>query len=176
MSETQPKTRSDDTLAGIGGVPGRTEELLPQAGIVTWRSIIIGLILIPLNTYWIMEVEGIWHSGHPTAMSIMWNVVFNIFVLVLINLAIKRFAPRYALTQSEFIIIYVMLSLASALAGHDTLQLGIPAMTHGWCSPRKRTNGHRSSIGFCRSGSRLAISRSYARTTRARPPSTKSTS
>lgn len=132
MAEAQSKARSDDALAGIGGVPGRTEEFLPQAGIVTWRSIIIGLILIPLNTYWIMEVEGIWHSGHPTAMSIMWNVVFNIFVLVLINLAIKRFAPRYALTQSEFIIIYVMLSLASALAGHDTLQLGIPAMTHGW--------------------------------------------
>jgi len=130
MPHSSTKGQQDGLLSGIGGGPSRTDDSPPPLAVVTWRSIIIGLVLIPLNTYWIMTVEGIWHSGHPTAMSIMWNVVFNIFVLVLINLGLKRYAPKYALTQSEFIVIYVMLSLASALAGHDSLQLGIPAMTH----------------------------------------------
>lgn len=115
---------------GPGGMGADTD--YTGAGNVTFRSILIGLLLIPLNCYWIMEVEGIWHSGHPTAMSIMWNVVFNIFCLVLINMGIKKVAPRWALTQAELIVIYVMLSIASALAGHDTLQLGLPAMTHAF--------------------------------------------
>lgn len=110
---------------------------------ITWRSIILGAILIPPNCYWIMYVEGIMHSGHPTAISLFWNVVFCMLVLVIINLGIKRVAPRIALTQAEFVTLYVMLMIASALAGHDSLQLGLPAMCHpfyfatsenGWAS------------------------------------------
>ena len=97
---------------------------------ITWRSIILGAILIPPNSYWIMYVEGIWHTGHPTAMSLFWNVVFTLLVLVIINMGIKRVAPRFALTQAEFVTLYVMLMIASALAGHDSLQLGLPAMSH----------------------------------------------
>jgi len=77
-----------------------------------------------------MYVEGIWHTGHPTAMSLFWNVVFTLLVLVIINMGIKRVAPRFALTQAEFVTLYVMLMIASALAGHDSLQLGLPAMSH----------------------------------------------
>lgn len=126
-----PKKKADEEIPGLTlGLPIRAGAPPPTRSRVTWRSILIGILLIPLNTYWIMEVEGIWHTGHPTAMSIMWNVVFNVFVLTLINLLLKKFTPHKALTQGEFIVIYVMLSIASALAGHDTLQLGLPAMTH----------------------------------------------
>lgn len=121
---------SEDASPREAAAAPPTERDASPAGRVTLRSILLGILLIPLNTYWVMTVEGIWHSGHPTTMSIMWNVVFNIFVLVLLNLALKRFAPKWALTQAEFIIVYVMLSMASGLAGHDTLQLGLPAMTH----------------------------------------------
>jgi len=93
---------------------------------ITWRAIVLGVLLIPPNSYWIMYVEGIRHSGHPTAISLFWNVVFTLLVLVLLNLVVKKAAPRYALTQPEFITIFAMLTMASALAGHDSLQLGIP--------------------------------------------------
>ncbi|HIE50544.1 MAG TPA: hypothetical protein EYP85_02185 [Armatimonadetes bacterium] len=96
---------------------------------VTWRAVLLGLLLIPPNSYWVMKVEGVWHSGHPSAMSLFWNVVFTLFILLIINLGLKRFLPRYALTQGEFITVYVMLNMATALAGHDSLQLGIPAMS-----------------------------------------------
>jgi hypothetical protein len=96
---------------------------------VTLRSVLLGLFLIPINTYWVMQVEGIWHTNHCTAMSLFWNSVFCIFVLVLANLAIKRYSPRHAFTQGELIVIYVMITIATALAGHDTLQLGIPGLS-----------------------------------------------
>jgi len=87
-------------------------------------------VLIPPNCYWVMKVEGIWHWGHPTAVSLFWNVVFNLLVLVGLNFVLKRLCPRYALTQAEFITIYVMITIASALVGHDSLQLGIPNLAH----------------------------------------------
>src|SRR6185503_4439784 len=76
----------------------------------------------------VIYVEGIRHWNHCTAMSLFWNTIFCIFLLVLLNLAIKRYFPRFAFGQGEFITIYVMITLATALAGHDSLQLGYPAM------------------------------------------------
>ncbi len=103
-----------------------------KASGVTWRAISIALILIPPNVFWIWEVEGMWHSGHPTTISLFWNVVLNLFILILLNLIAKQFAPRHALTQGEMITIYAMLSIASGLVGHDSLALTVPALPHAF--------------------------------------------
>ncbi|MCX7598332.1 MAG: hypothetical protein N2512_05630 [Armatimonadetes bacterium] len=96
---------------------------------VTLRAIVLGFLLVPLHVYWIVTVEGIYHWSHCTAVSLYWNVIFNLMILLAINAALKRFAPRFALTQAEFVTVYVMIAVASALAGHDTLQLGVPNLT-----------------------------------------------
>src|SRR5438874_10705330 len=82
---------------------------VPERG-VTWRAILIGTLLIPINTYWVILVEGIWHSNHATAMSLFWNTVFCLVILVGINLILKRYVPRIAFSQGEFITIYVMIT------------------------------------------------------------------
>lgn len=98
---------------------------------VTWRAIVIGILLIPLNSYWIMQVEGVWNTGHSTCLSLMWHVVVNLLFLILINtFVIKRFWPKAALTQGEFITIYAMMTLSGAIAGRDSYQILIPVM--GW--------------------------------------------
>ena len=85
-----------------------------------------------VNCYWVLETEGIWHSNHATAMSLFWNTTFFLFVLVVLNVfVLRRFAPRHALNQGELIAIYVFMTLGSALAGHDPLQLGITAFSGG---------------------------------------------
>lgn len=90
---------------------------------------LIGTVLIFVNCYWILEVEGIWHTNHATAMSLFWNTIFFLLLLILLNVfVLKRWWPRQAFSQGELIVIYVMMTLASALAGHDSLQLGIPAV------------------------------------------------
>ena len=98
---------------------------------VTFRSILIGILLIPPNSYWIMQVEGVWNTGHSTCLSLMWHVVINLLMLILINIfLIKRFFPKWVFTQSEFITIYAMMVLAGGIAGRDSFQILIPVM--GW--------------------------------------------
>ena len=78
-----------------------------------WRAIFIGLLLIPANAYWIASGEAT-----STTVSLFFNVIFILFVVLLINLAIKRILPNVALNQGELLIIYVMLfglALVSAL-------------------------------------------------------------
>jgi hypothetical protein len=65
-------------------------------------------------------------------MALMWNVIFTLLVLIILNLGLKAMAPRWAFTQAEFICVYAMLTVASALAGHDTLQLHFPALSMPW--------------------------------------------
>ncbi len=44
---------------------------------VTPRILLIGAVLIFVNCYWIIQVEGIWHTNHATAMSLFWNTIFS---------------------------------------------------------------------------------------------------
>ncbi len=107
---------------------------------VTLRAIFIGALLIVPNVFWVVTVEGIWHKGHPTCISLAWGVVFNILILLLLNLLVKRFAPAKALTQAEFITIYGMLAVSMMLAAHDSLQLGMPSL--GWYEYFKTPSNH----------------------------------
>lgn len=95
----------------------------------TLRIFLISTILIFANAYWVLEVEGIWHTNHATAMSLFWNTVFCLLLLVLFNIfVLKRFAPRHAFSQGELATCFTMMTIGTALAGHDSLQLGIPAV------------------------------------------------
>jgi len=96
---------------------------------ITWRAILIGAILIIPNNYWIMQVEGVWNTGHSTCLSLMWHVVINLLVIILINvLLLKKLTPQYALSQGELIVIYAMLTLGASPSGRDMLQILIPVM------------------------------------------------
>ena len=72
-------------------------ELLVVIAII---AILIGLLLIPINTYWVIYVEGIRHWNHCTAMSLFWNTIFCLLLLVLLNLVLKRYAPKLAFSQA----------------------------------------------------------------------------
>jgi hypothetical protein len=99
---------------------------------VTLRSLLIAFILIPINCYWVIEMEVIRYSGHPVTISIFFNVIFNIFVLIGLNLILKRISPKFVLSQSELLVIYIMLSLASGIAGHDMLEILVPMLGHAY--------------------------------------------
>jgi hypothetical protein len=98
---------------------------------VSLRSIFIGITLIIPNVYFLIN-NHIYLSGLPTTISLFYNVVISLFVLVLINLILRRYGAKWALTQSELLIIYSMLAVGSAASGHDMLQTVVPALTHGY--------------------------------------------
>jgi hypothetical protein len=100
----------------------------PDPG-VTWRSVLIGAALIPANTFWIIDSVG---QGYPTTVSLFFNVVFCVFALIALNFLVSRVSLRAALTQGELLTVYVMVSLASALAGHDLLRVLVPMIGHAF--------------------------------------------
>jgi len=65
-------------------------------------------------------------------MSLIYNAVITIAVLVDFNFLPQRIWPRFAMKQGELLIIYVMLSVASAIAGHDMMQTVVSTIPSGF--------------------------------------------
>ncbi|HEX29620.1 TPA: hypothetical protein ENG04_06015, partial [Candidatus Poribacteria bacterium] len=99
---------------------------------VSFRAILIASILIPINSYWVIEMEVIRYSGHPVTISLFFNVIFVISVLLGFNLFLRKLSPRLTLKQGELITIYTMLSIASGVAGHDMLEILLPMLGHAF--------------------------------------------
>ena len=89
---------------------------------VTFRALVIGLVLIPLNCYWVAQSEGVSGSGRTSltsGVSLFFNVVFTLLMLVGFNALCKRLAPKAALKQGELLTIFVMLCMGSSMTRHE---------------------------------------------------------
>ena len=58
---------------------------------VTFRAVILGLALIPVNSYCIMANHLKYWSTLPTTISLIYNVIITLMVLIPVNFLIKRF-------------------------------------------------------------------------------------
>jgi len=106
-----------------------------------WRGLVVGLILLPLNTLWVFYMESFSGDGpYVTTISLFFNVVFIIAFVALGNAVVRRIRPSLALNRGELVIVYVMLTLSTSLMGHDMLQVLIPLMTTGYwyATPQNR--------------------------------------
>lgn len=110
-----------------------------ETGCRPW-AYIIGAALIPVNAIWLARSEVLDTSGFPTCMSLFYNVVFCIIVLLALNAVLKRFLPRIALNRKEFIIIYAMLVTGSSLAGLDYIVNLVAQIPHvaAFATPENR--------------------------------------
>lgn len=97
--------------------------------VVTLRAMAIACALMPILSMWVVQAELIWYTGHSTAISLFFHVTFVLFLLALVNLAVRRRWPQAALQPGELLTVYVMLSVAGTLCSHDLLQIMIPLLT-----------------------------------------------
>ncbi|MGQ9610154.1 MAG: DUF6785 family protein [bacterium] len=86
------------------------------------RVLLISLFIIPINSLWMMTAS-LWNAGYPTTVSLYFNVIFYLFALILINKLVGFLSPRNTLSAGELILIYITLTISSALNGLDMLQL-----------------------------------------------------
>ncbi len=96
---------------------------------VTWRSLLIGLLLLPLNAYWLVQMEVVRYSAHPTTVSLLFNAIFILLIITGLNALLVRVLPRHALTRAEVLTIYTMVCIGSCITGHDGLQVLTPMIT-----------------------------------------------
>ncbi|MEK7400091.1 MAG: DUF6785 family protein, partial [Candidatus Poribacteria bacterium] len=98
---------------------------------ISKRAIIIGAILIPINGYWIAQLEVVRYT-HLTLTVPFTNVIFILLLVATFSMMMKKLAPKLSLDQNEQMVIYVMLSIASAIASIDMIQILIPTMGHAF--------------------------------------------
>ena len=98
----------------------------PRPNHATWRAIILGLLLSIPHTYFSVQTPT------PSTVSLIYPVIINLTLLVLLNLALKRWLAHFAFSQGELLSIYTMLSLAVAIAGHDVMHVLAPILGHAF--------------------------------------------
>ncbi|HOJ22407.1 MAG TPA: hypothetical protein PLY56_12825, partial [Armatimonadota bacterium] len=57
----------------------------PPKARLTWRSILLGLLLIPPNCYWIVQMERVRKGPYVTSISLFANALFVLVLLALVN-------------------------------------------------------------------------------------------
>lgn len=97
---------------------------------VTLRAVALALVLMPFNAYWVICMEVMRYSGHPTTISLFFNVVFILTVLIALNSLLRRFAPRAAFHPGELLTVYILLALSTAISGHDMIEVLTPMLAH----------------------------------------------
>ena len=114
----------------------------PPPANVTFRAILIGLLILPFNAYWLVQMEQVRYSAHPTTISLFFNAIFILVVLTGLNSLVARFRRmQKALRQGELLLIYAMVCIGSCLAGHDTAQVLVPSLAWPYAKANI-TNGY----------------------------------
>lgn len=94
------------------------------------RAFILGLLIIPADNYWVITMEKVNNGPYPTVIAVFANTVFILTLLIAINSLIKRVWPKACLTTAEMLLIYSMVTLAAALAGHDMMPTVVAFMSY----------------------------------------------
>jgi hypothetical protein len=86
------------------------------------RVLLIAIFLIPITSLWMMTAS-LWNAGYPTTVSLFFNVIFYMFIIIVINRLIASVSPKKALTRKELALLYPMLTVSASVNGLDMLQL-----------------------------------------------------
>ena len=94
-------------------------------------AILIGVLMMPIHSYWISRIEAIvYKGGGGSTSSLIWTSVYNMVVLLIIFRLIRYFWPRLTLQRSELLAIFSMCNIAACVAGHDLIQILVPLITY----------------------------------------------
>jgi hypothetical protein len=95
------------------------------------KILISSILLIPLNNLWLVYMQEVTSRGFPTTMSLFFNAVFTLLVLVFLNkVLLAKLTPRWKFSQGELLIIYSMVSIGSCLGAWDMYAVLISCLTH----------------------------------------------
>lgn len=122
----------EDTYVIVESETTEKPNIAPRSkasGRITPRAIILALLLIVINDYWIVQLEVVRYS-YPTYAAPFYNVVFTLLVLTGLNFIIRKRTPKVALTRVEMLTVYVMVSIASGVCSHEMQAILVSMMGH----------------------------------------------
>lgn len=95
------------------------------------RAIILGIFMMPIHSYWISKIEVIvYKGGGGSTSSLIWTSVYNMTLLLVISLFMKKWLRKTFLSQADLLVIFSMCNIAACVAGHDMVQILVPLITY----------------------------------------------
>ena len=98
----------------------RTHETL--ASNITARSIIVGVVLVIVNVYWVGIASELWYSVF-TMENPFSNAIFTLTLLIIFSFALGKLSPKFLLSPSELLVVYAMVTMASTISGHTMMAI-----------------------------------------------------
>lgn len=100
--------------------------------IFTLRSLLLGLAgaaFVATIQVYTKAGQNITPLPFASVHTLMNGAVFVLFLLAVVNLPLRRFAPRFAFHPAELAIIYGLTTVGASIAAHDEVQYLIPMYT-----------------------------------------------
>jgi hypothetical protein len=83
---------------------------------------LIGLALVFINCYWTTVVEIEWGSGDGSTLPLFVYPVFIIFVVAVLNTMLSKFVPKFAISQKELLVLYIMIVMSGTIVGESMFE------------------------------------------------------
>jgi hypothetical protein len=97
---------------------------------VTWRSVVLAAVLIPINVAWVTVCEVRFYSLDGCQLPLFITPIFILFCLVVLNLGLRKIRPSWGLSQGELLATYIMVVMSCTIAGHDMWQNFFGSVSH----------------------------------------------
>jgi hypothetical protein len=95
------------------------------------KAILLGILMMPIHSYWISKIEAIvYKGGGGSTSSLIWTSVYNMVILMVIFRLIGRRWCRFSLGRADLLAIFAMCNIAACVAGHDMIQILVPLITY----------------------------------------------
>ena len=100
---------------------------------ITCRSILTAIFLIPFSFYWIIAGEiGLVGYALNTYAVPFYNVIFTVFILLVLNLIYKKIFNYFYFSAQELLVIYILLSISCALPSITLMTILITTLGHAF--------------------------------------------
>ncbi len=103
------------------------------------RAILTGFALLPVNAFWLVQMEMATQQSRgsggnagpfPSTFSLFANAVCLLTALLALNVILKRTRRSWAFSQSELLLIYVMLTVGTCITSVDFLDVLFGMLAH----------------------------------------------
>lgn len=99
--------------------------------VISRRAILVGLVLVPFNVFFIVRLEWAMNGPYFSTISLFPNAIFALLLLIAANSLLRRWKPRLSFCQAELMTIYFMIAASTGLAGVDGVPILNQLIPHG---------------------------------------------
>lgn len=117
MKKQFNSSHNDDDVSSFALAQSVEEQISPETQAVRWRPVLIlGICLTAFDAVWMTSLEIMRNQGYATLVSLYYNVIFTLAVVLIGNSLISRWSSAKALNRAEVLILFIMMSTGTSFA------------------------------------------------------------